>query len=136
MSVLACVNGHGEPGICVCGLRQGGCRNCPGACNAPSDRTSVLAVLVIVGIWAWLVRRAFTRRVVSGTAHVLSLKKSAGYREPRRCRIELEVNIPGREPYVKLQEQKLGPTEQDAAQPGRTLQVWVDPKRKRYIYID
>jgi hypothetical protein len=69
--------------------------------------------VVYVSVWIWKYRRS----LLSGTARVLSLGKSADYRGPALCRIELEVNIPGREPYVVLTEQSLRPAEQAVPQP-------------------
>ena len=86
----------------------------------------VVAVLLIGFVWVWRHRRS-VRRTVTGTARVLSLAKSADFDGLCWFRIELEVNIPGREPKVVLTEQKLGAVEQAAAQPGETVPVRVYP---------
>ena len=75
---------------------------------------------------------------VTGTAQVLSFKKTStavgwGGRitkeTPRVCIIELEVHIPGREPYVRVTRPALGPDKQAVVQPGRTVAVEVDGDR-------
>jgi hypothetical protein len=88
-----------------------------------------------------LINRAQSRRTLEGTARVLSVHQFApnyltDQRGRTRCRIELEVNIPGREPYVKFLKQQLKPAEQAAAKPGRTLRVAFDPKRPKYFWVD
>jgi hypothetical protein len=53
-------------------------------------------------------------------------------REPRKrrrylCVIKLAVHIPGREQYVTVVRKLLRPEERAAMQPGKTVQVRVDP---------
>jgi hypothetical protein len=104
--------------------------------NFPIPILIVLGTLVIgfliLRVWA---KRSPNDPEVTGTARVLSLKKSADYRGRRLCRIELEVTIPGREPYVALTEKNLGPDEQDAMQPGGTVAVAVDSANPQTVRL-
>jgi hypothetical protein len=104
---------------------------------------SVVAVLVIGVVYLWMYRRAARRAEraarraeLVGTARVLSFAKSADYRGRCMCRIELEVNIPGREPYVAHTEQNLGPHEIAAIQQGTTVPVRADPDNPKSVRID
>jgi hypothetical protein len=121
----------------------------------PPPRELAIFVAILVGFlvisfitgWVWNRLRPTAanqgRRpkgpMVSGTARVLSFAKSADYRGRSLCRIELEVNIPDRVPYVQLTEQNLSPPEQAAVQPGKTVEVrvQVDPDDgTKYVRID
>ena len=112
----------------------------------------VVGAWVLYSVWAfrWSKRQPHEpkdeRATVRGTAQVLSFKKTrgeawnAGYlflpaymvREPRKtrrymCIIKLAVQIPGREQYVTVVRKLLRPAERAAAQPGKIVQVRVDP---------
>lgn len=87
----------------------------------------VLGTLVIGFVILWRRTPSWPKR----TAQVLSLQKSADYQGSRMCRIELKVNIPGREPYVAVTEKNLRSAEQAAVQPGETVQVRVIPTTRK-----
>lgn len=94
----------------------------------PAIGLCVLAVLVIGVIW--LVRRSLSkrRRLVEGTARVLSLKEPTRFQRGQGWGwIELEVDIPGREPYMAEIHVQL-PPDRKALRPGKTIKVWHDPK--------
>jgi hypothetical protein len=108
-----------------------------GVVHHPAVGLSVLAVLVIGVLWVWWLRRSYLRRRVGGTARVVSLKKTAPDQGGRCwCQIELEINIPGREPYGASRTKHLGPAEQAAVQPGRSFQAWVDLRDQEFLGID
>jgi hypothetical protein len=112
----------------------------------------VVGAWALYSVWAykWSKRQPHEpkdeRATLRGTAQVLSFKKTrgeawnAGYlflpaymvREPRKtrrylCIIKLAVQIPGREQCVTVVRKLLGPAERAAAQPGKIVQVRVDP---------
>lgn len=105
--------------------------------HLPIPTAIVLGTLVIgfLILWVWAKRSPDEPRV-TGTARVVSLKESADYRGRRCCRIELEVNIPGREPYVAVTEKNLGPAEQAATQPGGTVAVAVDSANPQNVRLE
>jgi hypothetical protein len=95
--------------------------------NFPILILMVLGTLVIgfliLRVWA---KRSPDEPRVTATGRVLSLKKTASNGGRCWCEIELEVNVPGREPYVALKTKHLGPARQAAVQPGGTVAVAVD----------
>ncbi len=113
-----------------------------------------VVLLVIALVAGWLIYNAWRhpwtdfrslarepsdeRATLSGSAQVLSFKKTGatelkalGYRPTRNtryvCKIELEVHIPGREPYLTVVGKPLNRAERAAVRPGMTVQVRVDP---------
>ena len=100
----------------------------------------VAAVLAIGVIWVlrlWGQVWSENRQKVSGTARVRSLAKSAADQRGRCwCQIELDVNIPGRDPYLTLMEQQLVPDEIAAIQQGMTVPVLADPDNPKSVRID
>jgi hypothetical protein len=92
----------------------------------------VIGFLILV-VWGQL----SAPRLITGSARVLSFAKSAADQRGRCwCRIELEVNIPGRDPYVTLMEQQLVPDEMAAIQQGMTVPVQVDATDQHKVRID
>ncbi len=65
---------------------------------------------------------------MEGTARVLSLKEPTRFQRGQGWGwIELEVDIPGREPYMAEIHVQL-PPDRKALRPGKTIKVWHDPK--------
>ena len=113
-----------------------------------------VVLLVIALVAGWLIYNAWRhpwtdfrslaheppdeRATLRGSAQVLSFKKtgatefrSLGYIPTRNtryiCKIELEVRIPGREPYLTVVGKLLNRAERAAVRRGMTVQVRVDP---------
>jgi len=116
------------------------------------DRPVAFAIvvgMVVIGVAQvslW-VHRFMKRAEPRGTAQVLSFVKISGNKNCRQrhdrgyegrevCRIELEVNIPGREPYVAVVEKPLWPAAQAALQPGKAVRVRVDTDNPKSLRFD
>ena len=114
-----------------------------------------IVVIVFVILYRWANRKPdevnrqpdeppVERPTLTGTAQVLSFKNTRattlshafwGEDQPL-CRIELEVHVPGREPYVKVVNYYLGPRGRRAVKPGRTVAVSVDSADLQSVRID
>ena len=114
-----------------------------------------IVVIVFVILYRWANRKPdevnrqpdeppVERPTLTGTAQVLSFKNTRattlshafwGEDQPL-CRIELEVHVPGREPYVKVVNYYLGPRGRRAVKPGRTVAVSVDSADLQNVRID
>ncbi|OBH07060.1 hypothetical protein A5696_01560 [Mycobacterium sp. E2699] len=114
----------------------------------PSDpRTIAIAVAYVVAALAipfltgWVWNRMSPaeppdeRATLRGSAQVLSLKAASGLRQVWGT-VELEVHIPGSEPYIKSVYRQFEPEELAAAQPGMTVQVRADPDKPKRFRID
>ena len=99
----------------------------------------IVVGMVVIGVaplFVW-VHRFMTRAKPRGTAQVLSFLKIRGNKNGHDlCRIELEVNVPGREPYVAVVEKPLWPAGQAAVQPGKTVPVRVDIDNPKSLWFD
>jgi hypothetical protein len=83
---------------------------------------------------------------LSGTARVLSFENTRtttlseafweGGQALPLCRIELEVHVPGHEPYVKVVNYTLGRAHRAALQPGKTVGVSVDSADLQNVDLD
>jgi|SRR6516225_6443578 hypothetical protein len=102
---------------------------------------SVVGWFVIFFLIGWVRNRLSSdeptdeRATLRGTAQVLSLKTGSGLGQVWGT-IELEVHIPGSEPYVKSVYKQLEPEQIAAVQPGKTVQVRVDPDKPKKFRID
>jgi hypothetical protein len=95
-----------------------------------------MVVIGVAPLFVW-VHRFMKRAEPRGTAQVLSFVKIRGNENGHDlCRIELEVNIPGREPYVTVVEEPLWPAGQAAVQPGKTVLVRVDTDNPKSLWFD
>jgi hypothetical protein len=100
---------------------------------------AIVVGMVVIGVAPFFVwaHRFMKRAEPRGTAQVLSFVKIRGNKNGRNlCRIELEVNIPGREPYVTVVEKPLWPAGQAALQPGKTVLVRVDADKPESLRFD
>ena len=95
-----------------------------------------MVVIGVAPLFVW-VHRFMKRAEPRGTAQVLSFVKIRGNENGHDlCRIELEVNIPGREPYVTVVEKLLWPAAQAALQPGKAVLVRVDTDDPKSLWFD
>ena|ERR1700739_38769 len=93
-------------------------------------------VIGVASIFVW-VYQFMKRAEPRGTAQVLSFVKIRNNKNGHDlCRIELEVNIPGREPYVAVVEKPLWAAGQAAVQPGKTVPVRVDTDNPKSLWFD
>jgi hypothetical protein len=101
--------------------------------------SAIVVVLVVIGVapfFAW-VYRFMKRGEPTGTGQVLSFVQISNNKNGHDlCRIELEVNIPGREPYVTVVEKLLWPAAQAALQPGKAVLVRVDTDDPKSLWFD
>ena len=100
---------------------------------------AIVVGMVVIGVAPFFVwaHRFVKRAEPRGTAQVLSFVKIRGNKNGRDlCRIELEVHVPGREPYVKGVNYYLGPRGRRAVKPGRTVAVSVDSADLQNVRID
>jgi hypothetical protein len=63
-----------------------------------------------------------------GKRNLLGRKREAAKNYKYWCIIKLAVHIPGREEYVIVARKPLGPEQRAAVQPGKTIQVRIDPE--------
>ena len=116
---------------------------------------SLIILYVVARVFRRLQKRAFPRRplvrpptLAGGTAKVLSFKKTRGVRlanyygpgggnrkTPYICIVELEIHVPGLEPYVRVIKPSLNRKNRAAMQPGKTIGVDVDPSNPTNGYI-
>jgi hypothetical protein len=118
------------------------------AYDGPVARAIVAGIVVIGAAQVFLWAHRFMKRAEPrGTAQVLSFVNLAGNKNCRQrhgrqvdgrdlCRIELEVNIPGREPYVTVVEEPLWPSGQAELQPGKAVRVRVDTDNPKSLRFD
>ena len=100
---------------------------------------AIVVGMVVIGVapfFVW-VHRFMKRAEPRGTAQVRSFETISSNKNGHDlCRIELEVNIVGREPYVTVVEKPLWPAGQAAVQPGKTVPVRVDTDDPKSLSFD
>jgi hypothetical protein len=100
---------------------------------------AIVVGMVVIGVapfFVW-VHRFMKRAEPRGTAQVISFETICSNKNGHDlCRIELEVNILGREPYVTVVEKPLWPAGQAAVQPGKTVPVRVDTDNPKSLSFD
>ncbi|MDP7723796.1 hypothetical protein [Mycobacterium sp. TY814] len=95
-------------------------------------------VLVFIGVSLYRLRRPrFTGPALTGVARILSVQSTGTVINDRYvCKINLSVELPGREPYEVTVRQAVHPIQMPSVQPGLVVSVEVDSTKPDKVRID
>jgi hypothetical protein len=98
---------------------------------------------IIIAFVAWIFMREIRRRnpeirgsALMGMARVLSVKQKGANESSLALRIELRVEIPGRQPYDVAVERTVDLIHVPRVQPGATIPVQIDAANPQRVRID
>jgi hypothetical protein len=106
--------------------------------------SAIVLGIVLSGVVTWWLRKRLPNKPtdenppLAGTAQVLSVEFSRTVEKRRYVAwIELSVHTPGREPYMTVVKEPVGPKEVKAGvQAGGTVAVAVDPANPQSVWLE
>ena len=139
MTVLACANGSGEPGVC----------NREVVVTTAQLQSAVWGGVFVLGpvIFIWIMARRHRDPKIEGpglpaTAHVLWVKPTSEQTFGRQssgwavCRIGLRVEVPGSRPYDAKTIHHVSPMEWPRVQIGAIIPVRVDATNPQKVRVN